>query len=176
MTLRTLLRRSFIVGGSVFVVFGFWALHNFRLNINASESLPDHAYLMWAWPKVVWRGAVIAAVPPAAYAQSFEGYYFTKQVVGLPGDRIAHRDGAVCVAGECFSPALRDGRPFAEPLAEGVIPEGMYAAFGSAPNSLDSRYATVGLFSANDIVAVGFGTNLIPHWKEIKAWADARVE
>lgn len=173
MTLRDLARRSFMVGGSLFVVAGFWLLHNGRLTLNASHSLPEPAYLMWAWPKVIWTGAVISADPPASYAARFDGLLFTKRVVGLPGDRIEHRDGAVCVAGECFPLALKDGAPFAPALAEGVIPDGHYAAFGSSADSLDSRYATVGLFARESIRAVGVGTTLVPHWKELKAWADA---
>jgi hypothetical protein len=50
----------------------------------------------------------------------------------------------------------------------------MVAAFGTSPDSLDSRYATVGLFSTESIVAIGVGTDLIPNWKELQAWADAR--
>ncbi|WP_258028286.1 S26 family signal peptidase [Cereibacter sphaeroides] len=50
--------------------------------------------------------------------------------------------------------------PFAPALAEGVIPDGHYAAFGSSADSLDSRYATVGLFARETIRAVGVGTTL----------------
>lgn len=172
MNLRHTLRRGFMIFGAIFCVFGFWGLNAFRLNINASESMPDHAYLMWTWPKLIWRGAVIAADPPAAYADRFEGLYFTKRVEGLPGDRITHDGNAVCVRSSCYPLALRDGVPFDIPLPEGEIPPGSYAAFGSAADSLDSRYATVGLFSRDRIQAVGFGTDLIPEWKDLKAWLD----
>ncbi|MDH2328351.1 S26 family signal peptidase [Cereibacter sp. SYSU M97828] len=162
-----------IVAGSLFVVTGFWALNTVRINLNGSSSLPHNAYVMWGWPKTIWHGAIIAAEPPAVYAERFEGFYFTKQVLGLPGDVITHDDaGNVCVHGTCFEIAQRDGKPFAPALAEGVIPDGMYAAFGTSADSLDSRYANIGLFARDKIAAVGFGTNAIPHWKELKAWAD----
>lgn len=169
-----ILRWSIITCGAVFCLAGFWALNAFRLNINASDSMPDHAYVMWAWPKLIWRGAVIAADPPEAYAGRFEGLYFTKRVEGLPGDRIFHVGNAVCIEARCFPLAIRDGEVFDAPLPEGLIPPGSYAAFGTSDDSLDSRYATVGLFARDRIRAVGFGTDLIPEWKELKAWLDAR--
>ena len=166
--------RLAVIGvGALFALSGFWALHNLRLTLNGSSSLPDNAFIMWAWPQWIWRGAVIAAEPPAAYRAQFEGFYFTKRVVGLPGDRVTHEGDSVCVGGSCFELAERNGQPFAEPLEEGVIAAGMYAAFGTSPDSLDSRYGTVGLFRAEQIVAVGLGTNLVPHWKELRKWAEA---
>ncbi len=173
MSVRTVFRRGFMVGGTLFCLVGFWALNALRLNINASESMPDHAYVMWTWPKVIWRGAVIAAEPPEAYADRFEGLYFTKRVEGLPGDRVTHDVNAVCIETRCFALALRDGRPFDAPLPAGEIPAGNYAAFGTAPDSLDSRYATIGLFPRDRIHAVGFGTDLVPNWKDLQAWLDA---
>ncbi|TKA98394.1 signal peptidase I [Cereibacter changlensis] len=164
-----------ILAGSLFVMAGFWALHTVRITLNGSSSLPDHAYVMWGWPKAIWRGAYIAAEPPEVYAERFRGFFFTKEVFGLPGDIISHDGaGAVCVRGSCFPLALKDGKPFAPALAEGVIPEGRYAAFGTSADSLDSRYAHIGLFPIERIAAVGVAANIIPHWKELKAWADAR--
>lgn len=166
---------SCVVAGSLFVAAGFWTLTTVRINLNGSHSLADNAYVMWGWPRTLWHGAIIAATPPAAYADHFKGFYFTKEVKGLPGDEITHdAEGNVCLRGECFPLALRNGKPFADPLPAGVIPEGKVAAFGTSPDSLDSRYATVGLFDAETIIAIGFGTDLIPNWKELKAWADAR--
>lgn len=174
MRVDPLLRWSAIVAGSLAVATGFWSINALRLNLNASSSLPEHAFVMWTWPQFTWRGAVIAATPPAAYGQNFEGLLLTKRVVGVPGDVVTHEGGDVCVAGQCFSLFMKDGRAFAPPLRPGVIPEGFYAAFGTSEDSLDSRYDTIGLFDEDEIVAVGFGTNLIPHWKDLKTWADAR--
>lgn len=174
MTIRSVARWSFMIGGTLFAAASFWGLNALRINLNASESMPEHAYVMWTWPQAKWRGMVIAAEPPEAYASRFEGLYFTKRIVGIPGDLIEHRGDQVCIAAECFPLAMKNGQPFAPPLAEGVIPDGFYAAFGTSADSLDSRYATIGLFSEERIIATGFGTNLIPHWTELKQWADAR--
>lgn len=174
MTFRSVARRSFMIGGVLFAAVSFWGLNALRINLNASGSMADHAYVMWTWPQTRWRGMVIAAAAPDAYARQFEGLFFTKRIVGLPGDLIEHRAGNVCVAGECFPLAMQNGRPYAPPVPEGPIPDGFYAAFGTSPDSLDSRYATIGLFSRDRILATGFGTNLIPHWTELKSWADAR--
>lgn len=174
MRMASAFRWSVVVGGSLLVAGGFWAINALRINLNASTSLPDNAFIMWTWPQVTWRGAVMASTPPSTYGNKFEGFLISKKIVGLPGDVVTHEDGGVCVAGQCFSLFMKDGRPFAPPLREGVIPEGFYAAFGTSEDSLDSRYDTVGLFYEDEIVAVGFGTNLIPHWKDLKTWADAR--
>lgn len=174
MKMTSALRWTVVVGGSLLVAGGFWTISALRINLNASTSLPEHAFVMWTWPAITWRGAVIAATPPVAFGQNFEGLLLTKRVVGVPGDVVTHERGGVCVAGQCFSLFMKDGRPFAPPLREGVIPEGYYAAFGTSEDSLDSRYDTIGLFDEDEIVAVGFGTNLIPHWKDLKTWADAR--
>lgn len=175
MTSIRALKYSFIVAGSLFVATGFWALSTVRVNLNGSSSLPFNAFVMWGWPKLVWHGAMIAAYPPPAYSEAFKGFYFTKEVKGLPGDIVRHDDdGRVCINSDCFTLATPNGKQFGSPLPEGPIPNGMVAAFGTSPDSLDSRYAEVGLFSLDRIVAVGVGTDLIPHWKDIKAWSDKR--
>lgn len=173
MTLRQGFRWSVMSLGAIVVVLGFWTVHCFRLGLNGSSSLPENAFLLWTWPKVIRPGVVIAADPPAAVRQRFEGVVFMKRVVGMPGDVITHSaSGAVCVRDECFAPLMEGGRPFAPPLPPGVIPEGAVAAFGESPDSLDSRYALIGLFPVVDVQAVGFGTNLVPHWTVIAKWLE----
>ena len=175
MTAKTLARWSFVIAGALFAVFGYWGLYNLRLTINASHSLPQHAFIQWAWPQVLWKGAIMSVTPPQVFAAQFQGLYFTKEVVGLPGDAITHNAaGEVCVSERCYPLWLKDGKPFSAAIAPGVIPEGMVAAFGQSADSLDSRYGIVGLFPQSQIAAVGFGTDLVPHWKELKAWLDAR--
>ena len=175
MSVKRAAKGSFMTFGVLFALFGYWALYNLRLTMNASQSLPQNAFIMWAWPQNLWKGAIISVTPPHVFAGQFQGLYFTKEVVGLPGDEITHNStGEVCVSGHCYPLWLKDGQPFAAAIAPGVIPEGMVAAFGQSPDSLDSRYDVVGLFPMSQIAAVGFGTDLVPHWKELKAWLDAR--
>ncbi|WP_424753226.1 S26 family signal peptidase [Methylobacterium sp.] len=171
MTMRGAARWSFMVLGAIVVVLGFWTVHCFRLGLNGSGSLPENAFLLWTWPKVIRPGVVIAADPPEAVRDRFEGVYFMKRVVGVAGDVIRHdADGAVCVRARCFPPLMVEGRPFAPALPEGVIPEGAVAAFGDSPDSLDSRYAIIGLFPVAQVQAVGFGASFVPHWTVIAKW------
>ena len=142
-----------------------------RVAMNGSQSLPHTGYLMAVWPKVPWNGAYAAFEVPRAYRDQFEGLVFIKQIRGLAGDTITYANNAVCVNGACFELAMKNGRPFAPATATGRIGAGQMAAFASAPDSLDSRYATVGLFKREDLIAVGFPIP-IPHWKVLKAWLD----
>lgn len=142
-----------------------------RIVFNGTHSLPHNGYLMFAWPKLVHRGGYIAASAPETYRDQFEDLVFVKRVIGLPGDEIRHDRGGICIEDNCFVPLLVEGTPFAPLTSEGVIPEGQYAAFADAPDSLDSRYDTVGLFTEAQIVAAGWPIP-IPHWKDIKSWLD----
>lgn len=166
--------KTFLIGtGLLIVAVGFYALATVRITLNGSSSLPHNGYLMVTWPKVLWHGAYVAIKPPSAFKETFEGVYFVKEVRGLAGDVIRHRNGNdICVSGECY--ALLENRAdiLRDPVSPGEIPQGQFAAFGSAPDSLDSRYSVVGLFLREDIVAVGVPLR-IPHWKEIKAWLES---
>ena len=140
-----------------------------RITLNGTQSLPHNAYAMVVWPKIVWRGAYGAFEPPKTYHDTFSGLVFVKKIVGRAGDVVQHRDGKVCIAEDCFAPFMMDGAAFDAPLAEGTIGSSQYAAFAQAPDSLDSRYASVGLFHRNDLKAVGVPLPF-PHWKELSVW------
>ncbi|OUS06297.1 hypothetical protein A9Q96_09995 [Rhodobacterales bacterium 52_120_T64] len=163
-------KTSLICAGLLIVIVGFYALATVRITLNGSSSLPHNGYLMVTWPKVLWHGAYVAIKPPSAFKEIFEGVYFVKEVRGLDGDIIRHGPGdKVCVSNACY--ALLENRAdiLREPVDAGEIPQGKFAAFGTAPDSLDSRYSVVGLFARENVVAVGVPLR-IPHWKEIKAW------
>ncbi len=175
MTLRQTARLMTIALGSAVIMAGFWTLYSVRIALNGTASLPDNAYVMWTWPKRISHGTIISVPTPPMFESAFGGYHFTKQVYGMPGDLITHsQDGSVCVNQSCFPLYHDEGKPFAPALQEGVIPSGMFAAFGTSEDSLDSRYEIVGLFARDEIYAVGFGTNLIPHWTVIRDWAEKR--
>lgn len=163
--------RRWAIGGALVVVsLGYAALADLQLTLNGSESLPEAAYLQWHWPKFLWRGAVVAVPPPALFGAAFEGYAIVKRVGGLPGDMIRNFGDRVCVAGTCYEAEMRDGHPFADLLPSGVVPPGMVALFGEAPNSLDIRYARFGLVPISEIEAVGIPLPGFPRWQRIAAW------
>ena len=177
MTLSGTTKWTLISLGIAVILTGYWALYTLRISLNASASLPHNAYVLWTWPKRVTYGTIISVPSPPAFEDTFEGLHFTKEVYGLPGDVISHApDGRVCVNGECFALYEIDGEVFAPALPEGIIPEGRYAAFGQAGDSLDSRYEIIGLFAHENIYAVGFGTDRIPHWTAIRDWSQGRAK
>ena len=98
--------------------------------------------------------------------------YFVKEVHGLAGDIIQHSlVDEICLQDECYGLLENRLEILRKPVGAGEIPEGKFAAFGTANNSLDSRYDVIGLFSRENVVAVGVPLR-IPHWKEIKAWLE----
>lgn len=173
MIIRRGYRPRWRLGAALLVLAGvlFFAVTSTRLVMNGSHSLPHNGYLMFSWPLIIARDSYVAAHVPAAYAEDLEGLVFVKRIVGVPGDILRHENGALCVASECFPVALVNGAPFDALTAEGPIPAGHYAAFADAPDSLDSRYASVGLFAREDIIAAGWPIP-IPHWTEVKAWLE----
>lgn len=166
--------KALLIGTSLLVVVvGFYGLATVRITLNGSNSLPHNGYLMVTWPKILWRGAYVAINPPAVFAEIFDGVYFVKEVRGLDGDMIRHNSAnEVCLQDECFELLEDRVEILRDPVGAGEIPEGMFAAFGTANNSLDSRYDVIGLFSRENVVAVGVPLR-IPHWKEIKAWLES---
>jgi type IV secretory pathway protease TraF len=113
----------------------------------------------------------VAFEAPSIVADEFKSLSFVKRVVGTEGDKIAVDGDEVCIEGQCR--VLLDTlmvKGFA-PLEVGVVPQGRIAVFGDAPNSLDSRYAAVGLIGQEHIQAVGWPI-LVPNWKVVRAWLD----
>ncbi len=153
----------------VITLVGFYLLSAGTLVLNGTTSLPHNGYAMLSWPIMPWKDGYVAFEAPAVVDARFSGLTFIKRVAGVPGDEIVWRDGAVCVDQDCrdLLPSLAE-KGFTG-LPEGRVPDNMYVVFGDAPDSLDSRYAVVGLISKEDITAVGLPA-AVPHWKEVQAW------
>lgn len=150
---------------SVIAIYGLVAG---RIVLNSSDSLAARGFYVVVWPKPLIRGAVVVVDPPKTLSSQFEGLVFTKRLVGLPGDEIIHRDGALCLKDQCFARALKDGKPFGALTAPQIIPQGHVALFGETTTSLDSRYAAVGLFPTDSIRAVGVSIPGFPAWEDLK--------
>lgn len=170
MKLSRILKWSFVCMGSLTAVIGYWGLANLQLTLNGTESLPEPAYLQWHWPKYLWHGAVVSLPPPAIFGHKLDGMSVVKRIGGMPGDPIRNFGDQVCVAGTCYKAQIKDGKPYAPLLPDGVVPDGKLAIFGDAPNSLDSRYVPFGLVNISDVEAVGVPLNSFPRWTEVAAW------
>ncbi len=95
------------------------------------------------------RGDIVVFDPPASWAAETNGVPLIKRVIGLPGDRVELRDGAVVVNGAALAePYLYrdvDGtRQSTEPQGDGtsrwVVPDGSLFVMGDhRQDSSDSR-------------------------------------
>lgn len=134
--------------------------------MNATHSLDEPAYLVVDTPIFLAEGALVAAEMPEVLADRFGEHLFVKRLGGLPGDLITLDEaGAPCVNGICYPIATKDGQPIGTPIRAGAIPEGHYALFGTAPESLDSRYMAIGLFSEEELRGRGWPLPFMPDWR-----------
>lgn len=151
------------------LVFGSLAMGDVVLN--GSTSLPHNGYFMYRTQAFIPRGAYVHFPAPDGVAEAYRELSFVKRVVGLSGDLVQTVDAQVCVNSDCreLLPTMVEKGYF--PLSSGPIPEGFIAVFGDADNSLDSRYAALGLVRIEDVSAVGFPIK-IPNWKDVRKWLD----
>ena len=134
-------------------LFSFIVLTQFySIGINASDSLPDHVFLLRKNDRGFHRNDYISfrwhgGGPYGA------GVTFTKIVKGLPGDRVTFRGRDVYVNDEYIGTAKERAKT-GQKLAlgpDGVIPEGHYFVYAPNSDSLDSRYALTGWISQNAV-------------------------
>lgn len=135
--------------------------------VNATDSLKGNGFFALKFPKPMIRGAVVLVPPPERFEEKFEGLNFAKRLTGLPFDVVRHERGQVCIEERCFAQAEKDGKAFGTLLPQGVIPAGFIALMGETDTSLDSRYAEVGLFKIEDVIAVGVAIPSFPHWSDL---------
>ena len=166
-TQRTFTRWLVVPLYAVFGMLVYLALFG-TVVLNATDSLHANGFFALKYPKPMIRGAVVVVPPPDRFADKFEGLVFAKRLIGRPGDVITRKGSSVCIAGDCFAQGHKNGAPFGTLLAEGAIPKGFIAPMGETANSLDSRYAEVGLFQIKDVIAVGFAIPHFPHWSKLK--------
>ena len=166
------LGRNIVLGVAVLGVgVAYAALGLGSVVMNGTSSLPHNGYFMLRIANVHPKGSYVAFEAPNIVADEFKSLSFVKRVVGTSGDEIIVDGGEVCIDGECRT-LLEDlmVKGFSA-LDAGVVPLGHVAVFGHAPNSLDSRYAAVGLIAEDHIQAVGVPIP-VPNWKVVRTWLD----
>ncbi|MGQ3044181.1 MAG: signal peptidase I [Brevundimonas aurantiaca] len=150
-------RQTGIVALLCLGVFAFKAgegtLARYKFGLNVTESLPHWAFVTDRRDREVGRGDLVEFVAPdTPYYPA--GQHFVKRVAGTAGDVIERRGDRVWVAGKDVGrvkPTDSLGRP-AAPGPVGVIPAGSLFVVGDNPDSLDSRYALIGLIPASRVV------------------------
>lgn len=136
--------------------------------MNASHSLDEPAYVMLEHPVLLTHGALVSAQMPDILQARFGDFHFVKRIGGLPGDVITlDGDGSPCVNNVCYPPFIKDDAPISAPIAPGLIPEDHYALFGTSHDSLDSRYAVIGLITKDDLVGRGWPMPFMADWREV---------
>lgn len=137
--------------------------------LNGTSSLPDNAYFMLRWPKIVFEGSYIAFESPTAVDERFREFSFIKRVAGMPGDEVITSGNRVCVNNRCRVLQESLVARGIEPTQSQILERDQFMVFADAEDSLDSRYAVIGPIRFDKIEAVGFPIPF-PHWKEIQAW------
>lgn len=138
-----------LAGGFVSVSFNF-----------VTESLPHRVYLVLKYDHVPQRGGYYAFFFPGGGPYPSDAP-FVKEFAGVPGDVVTVSGRDVFVNGRPVGRAKersRTGYPLAV-ITGGVIPEGMYYVHAPHPDSLDSRYAMVGLVHGSRVMG-----RAVPIW------------
>ena len=148
-----------------------------RVDVNYTDSLPDHVFItVKGWKTGLKRGDYIAYRFPTENPISpfRKGDHMVKIIAGVGGDTVsmtATRGFTVLSPGEVVSTSMmipgsngtlgvaktlsRRGFPL-EAGPVGVIPEGSFYVYAPHPDSLDSRYALVGWVSSDEIIGRTF--------------------
>lgn len=147
-----------------------------RLEVNYTESLPDHVFItIKGWKSGLKAGDYVAYHFPTEnpYSPFRKGDHMVKLVGGVEGDVVkmspdryfsilkagepgatANVPGAKGTHGMAKERSMR-GYPL-EPGPVGLIPKDAFYVFAPHPDSLDSRYAMVGWIKKNDIIGRTF--------------------
>lgn len=145
-----------------------------RLDVNYTDSLPDHAFLtVKGWKTGLKHGDYVAFEFPTENPISpfRKGAHMVKLVGGVPGDtvvmdesgnfrvlRAEDSEAMRALGGSVLATAkthTKSGRPI-KPGPVGVIPEGRYFVFAPHKDSLDSRYEITGWISEENILGRTF--------------------
>ena len=127
---------------------------HYRLAVNVTKSLPGHLYLIKQGDASSYARGTLIAFRWAGDMPIPQGTTVVKQIAGVAGDTISHREHEVFINGQCVS-RLKTHSQSGEPLKPGptgVINQNHYYVHAPHPDSLDSRYAKCGLVHASQII------------------------
>lgn len=144
-----------------------------RIDVNITESLPDHAFLtIKGWKTGIKTGDYVAfEYQGTGPASPFpKGFHFIKIVGGVPGDLITmdenrnfYNGDYKNIIGHNYLGTAKTHSKAGKVLEHGpvgVIPEDHYYVQAPHPDSLDSRYALTGWVSKEHIIGKSFAFNL----------------
>ncbi len=146
-----LIKHRFIVGSAIAFVLVFNMF--FTIGINATESLPNHVFLVLKGQTDIKRGDYVSFKWNGAgpYAADLT---FIKIVKGVAGDKVTVTDNRRIYINDVYvgtaTTKSRHGIPL-EVGPAGVIPSGYFYAHAPHKDSLDSRYAMAGWISEDRI-------------------------
>lgn len=145
-----------------------------RLDVNYTDSLPDHVFLtIKGWKAGLKHGDYVTyAFPSENPVSPFrKGDHMVKMIAGVGGDEVRMTDGGdfyIRAAGTTTllpedlghpvgkaKPVSRTGKPL-EHGPVGVIPQDSYYVYAPHKDSLDSRYAMVGWVQDRDLIGRTF--------------------
>ena len=127
---------------------------HYRLAVNVTESLPGHLYLIKRGDALPHDRGTLIAFRWAGDMPIPKGTPVIKEIAGVAGDTITHREHQVFINDRYVSSLKSHSRSgsFLVPGPTGVISENHYYVHAPHPDSLDSRYAKCGLVHASQII------------------------
>ncbi len=121
---------------------------------NRTDSLATAWFLLLRGERRLERGDYVIFSPPSHCGSERPAVPYIKRVLGIPGDRVEHRDSMAWVNATPIGKiktTSRAGAPLA-PGPTGVIPRNHYFLAGDHADSHDSRYSSIGWVAADDCV------------------------
>ncbi len=138
--------RFFFISSALLALIVFLIFSPYSIRINLT---PSHAYtLLLSKPLHEMKKDSFVTLSHPNYDSRL-----SKQVIGVPGDRITHKEGKISINGSQIAIAKDKSLSGFDlhPIPEQVIPKGLYFVFCPHEDSFDSRYEEFGLIPAENI-------------------------
>jgi conjugal transfer pilin signal peptidase TrbI len=143
---------AYVITAFVLVLFG----SNYKIAVNVTDSLPGYVYLVekGTLPTRANEPVAFRWRDEAKITQYPDGVTFLKLVAGLPGDSVVKESELIITNEWRLKPKQfsRTNKKLESNAFTGTIPDGKFFVAGIHADSLDSRYALVGLVSKDDII------------------------